>query len=45
MGIKDRLRNLLDKGPVENDESQQEEAELAAEKAQFLALASEISDE
>ena len=45
MGIKDRLRNLFDKGPVENDESQQEEAELAAEKAQFLALASEISDE
>tara|TARA_B100001113_G_scaffold327629_1_gene301303 strand:- start:314 stop:682 length:369 start_codon:yes stop_codon:yes gene_type:complete len=45
MGIKERLRNLFDKGPVENDESQQEEAELAAEKAQFLALASEISDE
>ena len=45
MGIKERLRNLFDKGPVENDEFQQEEAELAAEKAQFLALASEISDE
>ena len=45
MGIKDRLRNLFNKGPAENDESQQEEAELAAEKAQFLALASEISDE
>tara|TARA_B100000614_G_scaffold255925_1_gene273649 strand:- start:2323 stop:2691 length:369 start_codon:yes stop_codon:yes gene_type:complete len=45
MGIKERLRNLFDKGPVENDESQQEEAELAAEKAQFLALASAISDE
>lgn len=45
MGIKERLRNLFNKGPVENDESQQEEAELAAEKAQFLALASAISDE
>ena len=45
MGIKERLRNLFDKGPVENDEFQQEEAELAAEKAQFLALAGEISDE
>ncbi len=45
MGIKEMLRNLFDKGPVENDEFQQEEAELAAEKAQFLALASEISDE
>ena len=45
MGIKEMLRNLFDKGPVENDEFQQEEAELAAEKAQFLALAGEISDE
>jgi len=45
MGIKEMLRNLFDKGPVENDEFQQEEAELAAEKAQFLALAAEISDE
>ena len=45
MGIKDRLRNLFENSNSEEVETLEETVETDADKAQFLALASEITDE
>ena len=45
MGIKDRLRNLFENNNSEEIETLEETVETDADKEQFLALASEITDE
>ena len=45
MGIKDRLRNLFENSNSEEVETLEETVETDADKEQFLALASEITDE
>tara|TARA_B100001540_G_scaffold296432_1_gene298132 strand:+ start:5106 stop:5474 length:369 start_codon:yes stop_codon:yes gene_type:complete len=45
MGIKDRLRNLFENSNSEEEETLEETVETDADKEQFLALASEITDE
>ena len=45
MGIKDRLRNLFENSNSEEEETVEETVETDADKEQFLALASEITDE
>ena len=45
MGIKDRLRNLFENTNSEEIETLEEAVETDADKEQFLALASEITDE
>ena len=45
MGIKDRLRNLFENSNSEEVETLEETVETDEDKAQFLALASEITDE
>ena len=45
MGIKDRLRNLFENTNSEEEETVEETVETDADKEQFLALASEITDE
>ena len=45
MGIKDRLRNLFENSNCEEVETLEETVETDADKEQFLALASEITDE
>ena len=45
MGIKDRLRNLFENSNSEEEETLEETVEIDADKEQFLALASEITDE
>ena len=45
MGLKDRLRNLFNNKGESHEETITETSELNHEKAQFLAMAKEISDE
>ena len=45
MGLKDRLRNLLNNTSDENFESVSEESDAEEDNTQFLALAQEITDE
>tara|TARA_B100002052_G_scaffold274376_1_gene277430 strand:- start:375 stop:743 length:369 start_codon:yes stop_codon:yes gene_type:complete len=45
MGVKDRLRNLFENSNSEEVEILEETVETDADKEQFLALASEITDE
>ncbi|MED5308027.1 MAG: hypothetical protein VYA95_01640 [Candidatus Thermoplasmatota archaeon] len=45
MGIKDRLRNLFENSNSEEVETLEETVETDADKEQFLALASQITDE
>jgi len=45
MGIKDRLRNLFENNNSEEIETLEETVETDADNEQFLALASEITDE
>ena len=45
MGIKDKLRNLFENSNSEEEETLEETVETDADKEQFLALASEITDE
>ena len=45
MGIKDKLRNLFENSNSEEEETVEETVETDADKEQFLALASEITDE
>ena len=45
MGLKDRLRNLFNNKRESHEETITETSELNHDKAQFLAMAKEISDE
>ena len=45
MGLKDRLRNLFNNKGESHEETITETSELNHDKAQFLAMAKEISDE
>ena len=45
MGVKDRLRNLFENSNSEEVEILEETVETDADKEQFLALASQITDE
>ena len=45
MGLKDRLRNLFNNKGENHEETTTETSELNHDKAQFLAMAKEISDE
>ena len=45
MGIKDRLRNLFENSNSEEEETLEETVETDEDKAQFLAFASELTDE
>ena len=45
MGLKDRLRNLFNNKGENHEETITETSELNHDKAQFLAMAKEISDE